>query len=178
MWYEIDLEVLKAKMKGLYYPSMLEVMTDGLKAFIWAEWGEQQKRYEIEHFNPGFRMGEWSEEFSVFGVNNHDRTDEITLGMINQGEIFSFGTCTECKFPKTKNVFAEFIPDQISRRYSVLGSDGKIYDTLTLSENGDERQRFLCLADGSDDKLIKFEEFTGDFCRMARNEYIYINEEV
>ena len=37
MWYEIDLEVLKAKMKGLYYPSMLEVMTDGLKAFIWAE---------------------------------------------------------------------------------------------------------------------------------------------
>jgi DnaJ-domain-containing protein 1 len=80
MWYEIDLEVLKAKMKmkGLYYPSMLEVMTDGLKAFIWAEWDEQQKRYEFEHFNPGFRMGEWSEEFSVFGVNNHDRTDEIT----------------------------------------------------------------------------------------------------
>ena len=32
MWYEIDLEVLKAKMKGLYYRSMLEVMTDGLKA--------------------------------------------------------------------------------------------------------------------------------------------------
>ena len=75
-------------MKGLYYPSMLEVMTDGLKAFIWAEWDEQQKRYEIEHFNPGFRMGEWSEEFSVFGVNNHDRTDEITLGMINRGGRF------------------------------------------------------------------------------------------
>jgi hypothetical protein len=179
MWYEIDLEVLKAKMKmkGLYYPSMLEVMTDGLKAFIWAEWDEQQKRYEFEHFNPGFRMGEWSEEFSVFGVNNHDRTDEITLRMINQGEIFSFGTCTECKFPKTKNVFAEFIPDQISRRYSVLGSDGKIYDTLTLSENG-ERQRFLCSADGDGGDLIKFEDFTGEFCRMARSEYIYVNTEV
>lgn len=177
MWYEIDLEVLKAKMNGLYSTSMIEVMTDGLKAFIWAEWDEQQKRYEIEHFNPGFRMGEWSEEFSVFGVNNHDRTDEITLGMINQGEIFSFGTCTECKFPKTKNVFAEFIPDQISRRYSVLASDGKIYDTLTLSENG-ERQRFLCSADGDGGDLIKFEEFTGDFCRMARSEYIYVNTEV
>ena len=60
----------------------------------------------------------------------------------------------------------------------MLGSDGKIYDTLTLSENGDERQRFLCLADGSDDKLIKFEEFTGKFCRMARIGYIYIIEEV
>lgn len=178
MWYEIDLEVLKAKMKGLYSPSMLEVMTDGLKAFIWAEWDEQQKRYEIQHFSPGFRMGEWSEEFSVFGVNkNHDSTDEIALGMINQWEIFSFGTFTECKYPKTMNVFAEFIPDQISRRFSVLGSDGKIYDTLTLSENG-ERQRFLCSADGDGGDLIKFEEFTGDFCRMARNEYIYINEEV
>ena len=174
MWYEIDLEVLKAKMKGLYYPSMLEVMTDGLKAFIWAEWDEQQKRYEIEHFNPGFRMGEWSENFSVFGAKHHENTDDITLGMIN----FSFGTFTECKYPKTMNVFEGFIPDQISRRYSVLGSDGKIYDTLTLSENGDERQRFLCLADGSDDKLIKFEEFTANFCRMARNEYIYINEGV
>ena len=123
-------------------------------------------------------MGEWSEKISVFGVNNHDRTDEITLGMINQGEIFSFGTCTECKFPKTKNVFDDFIPDQISRSYSVLGSDGKIYDTLTLSENGGERQRFLYLADGSDDKLIKFEEFAGKFCRMARIGYIYIIEEV
>lgn len=175
MWYEIDLEVLKAKMKGLYYPSMLEVMTDGLKAFIWAEWDEQQKRYEIEHFNPGFRMGEWSEEFSVFGVNNHDRTDEITLGMINQGEIFSFGTCTECKFPKTKNVFAEFIPEQIGRRFSVLASDGKIYETLTLSEDG-ERQRFVCLSDGDGSDLIKFEEFTAHFCRMARSEYIYAKE--
>ena len=58
MWYEIDLEALKAKMKGLYYPSTIEVMTDGLKAFVWAEWDEEQKRYEIEHFNPGFRMGE------------------------------------------------------------------------------------------------------------------------
>lgn len=177
MWYEIDLEVLKAKMKGLYSPSMLEVMTDGLKAFIWAEWDEQQKRYEIEHFNPGFRMGEWSENFSVFGAKHHENTDDITLGMINQGEIFSFGTFTECKYPKTMNVFEGFIPDQISRRYSVLGSDGKIYDTLTLSENG-ERERFLCSADGDGGDLIKFEDFTGEFCRMARSEYIYVNTEV
>ena len=171
MWYEIDLEVLKAKMKGLYYPSMIEVMTDGLKAFIWAEWDEEQKRYEIEHFNPGFRMGEWSEEFSVFGVNNHDRTDEITLGMINQGEIFSFGTCTECKFPKTKNVFDDFFPNQFNSGYMVLGADGGVYHVAMTDD-----VRYLFSPD--DDKIMKFEEFTGNFCRMARNEYIYINEEV
>ena len=176
MWYEIDLEVLKAKMKGLYSPSMLEVMTDGLKAFIWAEWDEQQKRYEIEHFNPGFRMGEWSEEFSVFGVNNHDRTDEITLGMINQGEIFSFGTFTECKFPKTKNAFNDFYPDQFNSGYMVLGADGGVYH---VAMTDDVRYLFSpAFFSPADDKIMKFEEFTGNFCRMARNEYIYVNTEV
>ena len=171
MWYEIDLEVLKAKMKGLYYPSTIEVMTDGLKAFVWAEWDEEQKRYEIEHFNPGFRMGEWSEEISVFGINNHERTDEITLGMINQGEIFSFGTCTECKFPKTKNTFNDFFPNQFNSGYMVLGADGGVYHVAMTDD-----VRYLFSPD--DDKIMKFEEFTGNFCRMARNEYIYINEEV
>lgn len=155
------------------YPEVFE-FNEGMYL---VEWDEQQKRYEIEHFNPGFRMGEWSENFSVFGAKHHENTDDITLGMINQGEIFSFGTFTECKYPKTMNVFEGFIPDQISRRYSVLGSDGKIYDTLTLSENG-ERERFLCSADGDGGDLIKFEDFTGEFCRMARSEYIYVNTEV
>lgn len=175
MWYEINLDVLKAKMAEFQYPPIVEVMTDGLNAFIWAEWDEEEQRFDIQHFTLGHRMGEWNEPYGVFGLKLHDNSDEITLGMLENGEIFSFGTFTECKFPKTRNVFEEFIPEQISRRFSVLASDGGIYETLTLSEDG-ESQRFICLSDGDGSDLIKFEEFTAHFCRMARSEYIYAKE--
>ena len=68
-------------------------------------------------------------------------------------------------------MFDDFIPNQFNSGYMVLGADGGVYHVAMTDD-----VRYLFSPD--DDKIMKFEEFTGNFCRMARNEYIYINEEV
>lgn len=155
MWYEIDLAKLEAKIASIEL--QIRVLTDGAKAFIWVEWDDAMKVYNVKYMDPVFSQP------LFFASVNHPETGSMSLGVISGSQVFHLGDLEVCHSPKTRNVYDEFVPNEIGPEYKVLGVDGNVY-VVSVSE--DVRYLYSLFTWG-DEKVHKFDDFNG-YCRMAR----------
>ena len=90
-----------------------------------------------------------------FASVNHPETGPMSLGVISGSKVFHLGDLKVCHSPKTRNVYDEFVPNEIGPEYKVLGADGNVY---VVSEG----VRILhSLFTWGDTKVYKFDEFYG-----------------
>jgi len=143
MWYEGKLSNLK---NGLERQNTIGILTDDINFFIWID-----ENLKISHFE--HRSGRvFLTEVALDG----SRILVLRWGQ----ELFSLGRIVPCEAGVSRNVFADFNPDN----YVMLCRDG----VKRVVEKVDGE---LYMRGGQDEELLKFEDYNG-IVRMARKRWV------
>lgn len=147
MWYEGKVSDLLAGMKR---QNTIGILTDDINFFIWID-----ENLKISHF--GTQIGG-----VVLTEVAPDGSRMLVLRWFE--ELFSMGRIVPCEAGVSRNVFADFDPDNSDVTYLMLCRDG--VKRVVSKLDGE-----LYMRDGQDMELLKFKDYTG-VVRMARKRWV------
>lgn len=147
MWYEGKLSNLK---NGLERQNIIKILTDGDKFFVWID--ENLMLHNFENQIGGV----------FFSEPNDDGSRLLFLRWCS--EVFSLGMIEPCQAGTSRNVFADFDPDNTDIPFLMLCRDG--VKRVVYKIDGE-----LYMQGGQDKEALNFKNNT-DIVRMARVRWV------